>query len=53
MVLDIVNKIVYACESPRTNRTVLDDFCKELDYSPVLFKAADAGGRKYITQMLF
>lgn len=44
MVLDRVNKIAYACESPRTNKTVLEDFCKQLGYTPVLFKAADADG---------
>ena len=44
MVLDRVNKIAYACESPRTNRTVLEDFCKQLGYSPVLFKAVGADG---------
>ena len=44
MVLDRVNKIAYACESPRTNRTVLEDFCNQLGYSPVLFKAVDAEG---------
>lgn len=44
MVLDRVNKIAYACESPRTNKTVLNDFCKQLGYSPVLFKAVDADG---------
>ena len=44
MVLDRVNKIAYACESPRPNRTVLEDFCKQLGYSPVLFKAVGADG---------
>lgn len=44
MVLDRVNKIAYACESPRTNKTVLKDFCKQLGYTPVLFKAVDADG---------
>ena len=44
MVLDRVNKIVYACESPRTNRTVLEDFCKQLGYMPVIFQAVDADG---------
>ena len=44
MVLDRVNKIAYACESPRTNRTVMEDFCKQLGYSPVLFKAVGADG---------
>ncbi len=46
MVLDRVNKIAYACESPRTNKTVLEDFCDQLGYSPVLFKAVDADGAK-------
>ena len=44
MVLDRVNKIAYACESPRTNRIVLEDFCKQLGYSMVLFNAVDANG---------
>ena len=44
MVLDRVNKIAYACESPRTNKTVLNDFCEQLGYTPVLFKAVDAEG---------
>ena len=44
MILDRVNKIAYACESPRTNRTVLEDFCRQLGYSMVLFHAADADG---------
>lgn len=44
MVLDRVNKIAYACESPRTNKTVLNDFCEQLGYLPVLFKAVDADG---------
>ena len=44
MVLDRVNKIAYACESPRTNKTVFEDFCNQLGYSPVLFKAVDADG---------
>ena len=44
MVLDRVNKIVYACISPRTNETVLEDFCRQLGFSPVLFHAVDEKG---------
>ena len=44
MVLDRVNDIAYACRSPRTNETVLDDFCSQLGYSPVLFDAVDESG---------
>lgn len=42
MVLDRVNKIAYCCTSERTNRKVLDEFCKELDYSGIIFTATDA-----------
>lgn len=41
MVLDRENKIVYACLSPRTNREVLDVFCKQTGYKPVTFHAFD------------
>lgn len=41
MVLDRDHKIAYACLSPRTNKLVLDDFCKQMGYRPVLFTAVD------------
>jgi len=41
MVLDRVNKIAYACRSPRTSEIVFEDFCNRLGYSGVLFDAAD------------
>ncbi len=44
MVLDRVNKIAYACRSPRTDETVLEDFCSQLGYTPVLFDAVDGNG---------
>jgi hypothetical protein len=46
MVLDRENKIAYACLSPRTDRTVLQDFCEKMGYRPVVFKALDGGGRE-------
>lgn len=46
MILDRENKIVYACRSPRTCEKVLDDFCKELGYTPVLFEAVDSNGQQ-------
>ena len=53
MVLDRENKIAYACRSPRTNETVLEDFCRQLGYSPVLFNAVDANGKQiYHTNVL-
>jgi len=44
MALDRVNKIAYACLSPRTDQEVLNLFCKESGYKPVLFHAVDENG---------
>ncbi len=44
MVLDRENKIAYACLSPRTEKVVLDEFCKDSGYKPVLFHAVDQSG---------
>jgi hypothetical protein len=41
MVLDRVAKIAYACKSPRTHEDVLNDFCKKLGFTPILFNAVD------------
>jgi len=44
MVLDRENKLAYACLSPRTDQEVLELFCKESGYKPVLFHAVDQNG---------
>ena len=41
MVLDRDAKIAYACLSPRTDMAVLEDFCKSMLYTPVVFDAFD------------
>lgn len=41
MVLDRDHKLAYACLSPRTHKQVLDDFCKQMGYRPILFTAVD------------
>lgn len=41
MILDRCNKIVYAAKSPRTSVKVLEDFCKQLDYTPIPFDGVD------------
>ena len=45
MVLDRDNKIAYACLSPRTDKSVLLDFCGKTGYTPEVFAAVDSGGR--------
>lgn len=44
MVLDRDQHIAYACLSPRTDLLVMEDFCKKLNYQPVVFHATDADG---------
>lgn len=45
MVLDRENKIAYACLSPRTDIIPLDDFCRTMQYTSVLFDATDANNK--------
>lgn len=44
LVLDRVNRIAYACLSPRTDMDVLGEFAQRLDYEIVAFEATDANG---------
>lgn len=44
IVLDRINKLAYACLSPRTDEGLLNEFCEALAYSPVTFRAVDADG---------
>jgi hypothetical protein len=44
LVLDRVNRIAYACLSPRTDMDVLGEFAQRLDYEVAAFEAFDAGG---------
>lgn len=44
MILDRDNRIAYACKSYRTSEIVLNDFCKQMDYTPVFFEAYDRSG---------
>jgi hypothetical protein len=46
MVLDRDHKIAYTCLSPRTNKKVLEDFCKQTDYIAVVFTATDSNGQE-------
>ena len=44
LVLDRVNRLAYACVSPRTDLDVLGEFAQVLDYDVVSFEALDASG---------
>ncbi len=44
LVLDRINRIAYACVSPRTDLDALGDFGQQLDYDIVAFEAHDANG---------
>lgn len=53
MVLDRVNKIAYACLSPRTDAEVLKAFCDYTGYKTVTFDAFDQQGKAiYHTNVL-
>lgn len=41
MVLDRVAHKAYACLSPRTDEKVLQIFCEQMNYTPVIFRAVD------------
>ncbi len=44
MILDRVNKICYACTSPRTEEGLLDIFCELGGYQKVAFQSVDGDG---------
>jgi hypothetical protein len=46
MVLDRDYKIAYACLSPRTDKKVLEDFCKQTGFRGVSFRATDSNDKE-------
>lgn len=44
MILDRVNRIVYACRSIRTDEGLVDEFCRWMDYEAVIFDAYSQEG---------
>ena len=44
LVLDHTNRVAYASVSPRTHPAVVDEWARELGYTPVVFRALDRGG---------
>lgn len=53
IVFDYANRIAYANSSPRTNKQLLTELCKKLNYKALTFKALDlAGADIYHTNVL-
>ncbi len=53
LVLDHTNRVAYASVSPRTHPAVVDEWARELGYTPVIFEAFDrAGAPVYHTNVL-
>jgi hypothetical protein len=52
MVLDRVNRIAYACISPRTDPSVLEKWCSMMDYTPFTFLAKYHGQDIYHTNVM-
>lgn len=46
LVLDRVNKVMYACLSPRTDRALTEELAERLDYKAVIFTAVDEEGQE-------
>ncbi len=44
LVLDHAERTAYACISPRTDREVVEEWARELEYEPIVFSAADRAG---------
>ncbi|HVC30911.1 MAG TPA: arginine deiminase-related protein, partial [Steroidobacteraceae bacterium] len=44
LVLDHIERTAYACISPRTDPHVVEEWCQELGYEPMVFRAADRAG---------
>jgi len=53
LVLDHAARVAYACQSPRTHRAPLEEWCRELGYVPQLFGATGPdGGPLYHTNVM-
>jgi hypothetical protein len=53
MVLDREKKIAYACLSPRTDKTILEEWCRQMNYTACAFYSVDEnGGEIYHTNVM-
>ncbi|QHT65980.1 amidinotransferase [Rhodocytophaga rosea] len=46
LVLDRINRIAYACLSPRTSPEILEEFARKMDFRVVSFTSTDEKGRQ-------
>jgi len=46
LIFDRQHRKAYACLSPRTDPGLLEDFCRQMDYSAVVFLALDPNGQE-------
>ena len=46
LVLDRMNRLAYACLSPRTDMVALDAFCEKMGYQKVAFESLDKDGQQ-------
>lgn len=44
LVLDHVQRVAYACASPRTHPQLVAEWARQMEYEPVIFDAADRAG---------
>jgi hypothetical protein len=45
IVYDHIARIAYACLSPRTDLDILNDYCQQINYQPVVFYSQDSNGK--------
>ncbi|MCB9356675.1 MAG: amidinotransferase [Lewinellaceae bacterium] len=45
IIFDHVNKLAFACLSPRTDAGLLGELCREIGYREIVFHAVDAAGK--------
>lgn len=45
IVYDHISRIAYACLSPRTDKEILETYCQQTNYKPVVFHSQDSNGK--------
>ncbi|WP_075591382.1 citrulline utilization hydrolase CtlX [Labilibacter marinus] len=46
IIFDHINKLAYACISPRTDKDVLNELCNKIGYKPIAFTSTDKNGQE-------